>query len=141
MQPLSLQTQRANERYLYLELAWVSIAFALEWYYLNVYALRLGATPVHLGVLASGRALLMVIGASLTNRWQSRFKNAMQAIRLPAMTYRTLLYLSIAFVPFLPSHQADVLVGLVLLSAIPTGIAQGVFLGMLPYAIGDRLAV
>ncbi len=138
---LSLDTFRANSHHLYAELAWMAIAFALEWYYLQVYAIRLGATPAHLGVLTAGRALVLAVGVSLTQPWRRRFRNAVTALSAPLLSSRTLLYLGIALVPFLPSYQVDVMVGLVVLSAIPTGIAQGTFLGMLPEAVSkDRLA-
>src|SRR5690242_107691 len=123
MQAISPKTERANIFHLYSELLWMSVAFALEWYYLQVYAIRLGATPAHLGVLTAGRALFMVIGTSLTNRWLARHRNVIRALAVPIIVYRTLIYFSIALVPFLPSHQVDALVALAVISAIPHGVA------------------
>ncbi len=135
VKPLTPAVLRANTRHLYAEIAWMGFAFAMEWYYQQVYAIRLGATALHLAVLVSGRALLMVVGSGLAQRWQRRFPGPIQAIATPLLIARLLLYLGIVFVPFLPAFQVDALVGLVLLSAIPTGISQGIFLGMLPSAI------
>lgn len=117
------------------DIGWMCVAFAMEWYYLNVYAIRLGATPVHLGILTSGRALLLAAGAGLAGWWQSRYSNAIRALDWPILAYRILLYFAIALVPFLPSYRVEALLILVLLSAIPNGICQGVFLGMLPSAV------
>jgi MFS family permease len=138
MQTISPEQKRANIPFLYAELGWMSVAFAMEWYYLQVFAIRLGATATHLGVLTSGRALLLVVGGSLATRWGQRFTNAVDAISGPTLAYRTLLYLAIALTPFLQAFQAEALVALVLMSAIPHGIAQGVFLGMMPGAISEN---
>src|SRR5450631_147849 len=81
--PLPPHTYRANIRHLYAEMAWMGFAFAMEWYYLQVYAIRLGATALHLAILLSGRALLMVLGSGLSQRWQRRYPNAIHALNLP----------------------------------------------------------
>lgn len=128
-------TYRANTRHLYAEITWMGFAFAMEWYYLQVYAIRLGAVALQLAFLVSGRAFLMVVGSGVAQRWQRRHPNAIRAIAWPLFSARLLLYLAIVFVPLLPAFQVNVMVGLVLLSAIPTGISQGVFLGMLPSAV------
>jgi|GEM_PF-2063849 len=133
--PLAPEVYRANIRHFYIEITTMGFAFAMEWYYLNVYAIHLGATALQLAVLTSGRALLMTLGSGLAQRWQRRHPGPIQAISIPLISARLLLYLGIVFVPFLPSFQVDALVGLVLLSAIPTGISQGIFLGMLPGAV------
>ncbi len=133
--------EQANTRHLYLDIAWMGVAWAMEWYFLQVYAIRLGATPAHLASLTSLRALFMVIGSGLAGRWGSRYHNMIDAIRIPAITYRLLLYLGIAFVAFLPAYKVDALVALAVLSAIPTGITQGCFLGMIRTALPeDKLA-
>ena len=135
---LNPTTERANIRFLYADMLTIGLAFAMEWYYLQVYAIHLGATALQLGVLNSGRALLLVVGSALSNRWQRQYVNAIRALRVPSLAYKILLYLAIAFVPLLPDHQVDALVALVVISAIPTGIAQGVFLGMMPFAVNKE---
>jgi hypothetical protein len=135
--------ERRNTRFLYGDMLWISVAFAMEWYFLQVYAIRMGATPAHLGTLNSGRALLMVVGSGLTGRWLSRYSNMVQAIRWPAFAYRLILFLGIALVPLLrdvpglKDHMVDVLVAMVVLSAIPTGITQGCFLALLRNALPE----
>src|SRR5712692_5440541 len=135
---LNRTIERANIRFLYADMLFIGLAFAMEWYCLQVYAIHLGATALQLGVLNSGRALLLVVGSALSNRWQRQYVNAIRALRVPSLVYKILLYLAIAFVPLLPDHQVDALVALVVLSALPTGIAQGVFLGMMPFAVNKE---
>src|SRR5207244_1207705 len=67
-----------------------------------------------------------------------RYNNPIKALSGPTLIYRLLLYLGIALAAFLPNARVDALVGMVVLSALPTGIAQGCFLGMLPRAVSDR---
>lgn len=129
------ETIQANTRHLYAEIVWMGFAFAMEWYYLQVYAIRLGANALQLAVLTAGRALLMVIGAALAQRWERRHSGPIPALFWPLFLTRLLLYLGIALAPFLATHQVDALVGLVALSAIPTGASQGIFLGMMPRAV------
>jgi hypothetical protein len=144
MQAGNVDIERANTRYLYLDIFWMGIAFAMEWYFLQVYAIRLDATPAHLGTLTSLRALMQVVGSSLSNWWLCRYDNPVRALRAPALVYRLILYLAIALAAFLPPGQAgmpgrvDAVVALAVISAIPTGLSQGVFLVMYRRALSER---
>ncbi len=129
---------RANTRHFYLEILFMGVAFALDWYFLGVFAIRLGATPVQLGALSSLRALMLAIGSGASSRWQGRFDNVVKAIRFPTFIYRVILYLLVAFVPFLPDFKVDALVALVAIAALPQGIAQGVFLNMIRSAVSEH---
>jgi predicted MFS family arabinose efflux permease len=137
-QPISPDVERANTRYLYMDVFWMGAAFAMEWYFMQVFAIRLGATPAHLGALTSLRALLLAVGAALASRWQSRYNNLIKALRTPTLVYRVMMYLGIAASASFSAGQVDILVAMVVLAAIPTGIAQGCFLGMLPTALSER---
>jgi hypothetical protein len=139
-QPTISDIERANTRYLYLDMAWMGVAFAMEWYFLQVFAIRLNATPAHLAALTSLRALLQVVGSGLCTWWLTRFPNPVASLRLPALVYRIILYLLMVFVPILPfpDHQVDALVALAVLCAIPTGITQGVFLSVLRQSVSER---
>jgi predicted MFS family arabinose efflux permease len=137
-QSLSPDVVRANTRYLYWEVFWMSISFAMEWYFMQVFAIRLGATPAHLGALTSLRALLLAVGSGFAGRWQSRFDNLMVAVRGPMLVYRAMLYVGIALSASLPTARVDFLVAAVVLAALPTGLSQGCFLAVLPRAIDDR---
>jgi predicted MFS family arabinose efflux permease len=138
IESLTPDIEKANTRHLYLDIFWMGAAFAMEWYFLQVFAIRLGATPAHLGTLTAVRALLLAVGAALAGRWQQRYTNQIVALRAPMIVYRALLYLGVAVAAFAPTNQVDILVGLVVLSAIPTGIGQGCFLGMLRSALSER---
>src|SRR6266480_1010317 len=93
VQSVEPRLERKNIRHLYLDLFWMCVPFALEWYFLQVYAIRMGATAVHLGLLTSFRALMMVVGSILANRWRHRYANSVKALTPPILSYRTILYL------------------------------------------------
>jgi MFS family permease len=141
---LDEKTERRNIFHLYADICWMTFAFAMEWYYLQVYAIRLGATPLQMGWITSGRALLLAVGTGLTTWWCGRQTNRVRAIALPLLIGRALLYGAIVFVPFLPfapTNQVDLLVALVCLSSIPIGVSQGAYLAMLPTAVSkEKLA-
>jgi hypothetical protein len=136
---LSPEIEKANRRYLIEEVFWMGVAFSLEWYFLNVFAIRMGATAAQLGALASLRALMLVIGSGLSRPWTSRFDNMIVALRVPSFFHRAGMYLGVALVPLLPEHmRVNALIGSVALSGLPTGIAQGCFLGMMRSAVSER---
>jgi predicted MFS family arabinose efflux permease len=136
---LSPDIEKANRRYLIQEVFWMGVAFSLEWYFLNVFAIGMGATAAQLGALASLRALMLVIGSSLSSRWTRRFDNMIVALRVPSFFHRAGMYLGVALVAFLPEHmRVNALIGTVALSGLPTGIAQGCFLGMMRTAVSER---
>jgi predicted MFS family arabinose efflux permease len=137
-QPLSPDIVRANTRYLYWEVFWMSISFAMEWYFMQVFAIRLGATPAHLGALTSVRALLLAVGSGFASRWQGRYDNLITAVRGPMLVYRAMLYIGIALSASLPTAKVDFLVVMVVLAALPTGISQGCFLSVLRRAVSER---
>lgn len=139
---LTVPIKRRNERLLYIELIWMGFTFAMDWWYLSVFIIRLGATPVQVGALGSGRALAMVVGTALGSWWQGRFTNLVRALELPMVVARTLLYAVVAVVPSLPiTFHVEMIIGTVILGSVLTGIVQAAFLGMLPAAVDkDNLA-
>ncbi|HLY28542.1 MAG TPA: MFS transporter [Aggregatilineales bacterium] len=135
---LSPQHERSNALCLYQDIFWMGAAFVLDWYFLQVYAIRLGATALDLGLLTSLRAFFMVIGSTLSNRWRARYRNPVAALAIPTLAYRVLLLLVPALIVYLPpAGRVNGLIVTVILSALPTGIAQGVFLGMMRYALTE----
>jgi len=140
---LDAKTVRSNLFFLYMEIGVIAIAFAMEWYYLQVFALRLGAEQYHLGIMSAARALMLALGPSLASPWLRRYRNIVTAMGTPMLIYRTLLYLFVAAVPFLPDAPGEphsafrvwALVGLVIMSGLPHGMAQAMFLTMLPTSI------
>jgi hypothetical protein len=140
MGPNQISDEQFNERHLYVEVAWLSVAYTLDWYYLSVFALALNATPLHLGLLTSGRALLMTIGAAAAPRWRCHFADVQTALRIPLLSSRGMLFFASAFVPLLGEYAAEWLVIVAVISAFPEGIGQNLILSIPALAVcKDRL--
>lgn len=135
------ETERRNIRNHYLDLLWMGPAIVIEWYFLNIFAVRLGATASQLSALLAFRALFLALGAGLCAPWMRRFKNLVPALNIPILAYRFLLYLVIGLIPFLPAGTPDYRVDLVVvvsaLAALPHGLAAGLWLGMLRSSVTE----
>ncbi|MBL8131685.1 MAG: MFS transporter [Anaerolineae bacterium] len=132
------QTEHRNYTHLVYDIAWFGLALAATSRFLSVYAIRLGATPVDLGWIASLPALVLMISASFGSRWLRRFKNTHDAMLLPGFGFR-LLFLLPVFAPFMPPDiQPLWLIASVTLPAIPQGIAGVVFIIAMRNSIFDN---
>ena len=135
------EIERRNIRNHYLDMLWMGPAIVIEWYFLNIFAVRFGATASQLSALLTFRALFLAIGAGLCAGWSRRFKNLVPALSAPVIVYRFLLYLVIGFIPFLPAgtpdYRIDLVVGLAALAALPHGLAAGLWLGMLRSSVSE----
>jgi MFS family permease len=92
---------QANFRHLVGDIVWFGVAMAATSRFLSVFAIRLGASPVELGLLASLPSLIVVLSASFGAWWSRKFRNPVRSLFLPGITFR-LLFLLPAFAPLLP---------------------------------------
>src|SRR5260221_5860957 len=93
MQSITPSIGRANTRHLYWDMFWMCAAFAVDWYFLQGFAIRMNATPLQIGLLFSLRAAFLVVGSTLANYWRHPYKNPIPAMVLQIITYRALLNL------------------------------------------------
>ncbi|MFN8379854.1 MAG: hypothetical protein U0452_14415 [Anaerolineae bacterium] len=136
-------TENANFRNLVSDIAWFGLAFAATSRFLSVYAIRLGATPVELGLLTGLPALMWLGSSMLSSWWSHRYPNSIQALRWPTLGMRMVFILPL-FAPFFPSElQVIWLIAATTLTAIPQGISNVIFMDMLRKAMPneDRLTV
>lgn len=135
----SLPDERANYRYLVQDITWFGLAFAATSRFLSVYAIRLGATPLELGLISSLPAIILLFSSALGGWWLAHSRTPQQALLLPGLGHR-LLFLLPAFAPFLPeSWQPAWLIFSVAVPAIPQGIASIAFMVLMRQAVHDRL--
>jgi MFS family permease len=92
---------RANFRHLVGDIVWFGVAMAATSRFLSVFAIRLGATPVELGLIASLPSLIVVLSSSLGAWWFRRHRNPVRSLFLPGLLFR-FLFLLPAFAPLLP---------------------------------------
>ena len=141
LEPGTMKQVRRNERLFYLQLIWVTPFVIVLQQYVPVLATRLGASPLLLGILASGSALALTV-ASVLARWYLQVAPAkMRTLIVPVFVSRASLML-IPLVLLLPSHQAEALVLVALLVNLVIGIVQVTFYAFLPkVTLAERVAI
>jgi MFS family permease len=135
----ALPAERANYRHLVQDVAWFGLAFAATSRFLSIYAIRLGATPLELGLISSLPAIVLLFSSGLAGWWLKKTGNNLsKALLWPGFGFR-LLFLLPALAPFLPERwQAAWLIVSVTLPAIPQGIASIAFMVTMRQAIDNR---
>jgi hypothetical protein len=113
---------RANFRYLYWDIAWFGILSGTSLSFISVYAARVGATALEIGLLNAGPALVGLLFTLPAGRWLYN-RPVGGAVFWSAAIARS-GYLFWAILPLLlaPHGQIWALVGLVLLMTIPATI-------------------
>ncbi len=134
-QPQTDKTERANFNHLVGDIAWYGLALAATTRFLSVYAIRLGATAVELGLMSSLPSLIVVLTASLGAWWTRRYSTAVRSLFWPALGQR-LSFLLPFFAPFLPIQLQPLwLVLSVAIPALPQGVAAVPFTVMMCDAV------
>lgn len=121
-------TEQANFRALIADIAWFGLAFAATSRFLQVYAIRLGASAFELGLMSALPALIWLGSSMLSSWWARRYPNTVQALRLPSLGMRLVFFLPM-LAPLFPAHlQVAWLVFAVTATAIPQGISNVLFM-------------
>jgi MFS family permease len=132
---LDSQTEQANFRLLVADIAWFGLAFAATSRFLSVYAIRLDASPMQLGLLTGLPALMWLGSSVLASWWSHRYPNAVQALRWPTLGMRFVFLLPL-FAPLFPAHlQVLWLILATTLCAIPQGVSNVIFMDMFRKAV------
>jgi MFS family permease len=130
--------EEANFKHLVMETIWFGTAAATSSQFLSVFAIKLGATPLEIGWLASLPSLVLLASTWLATWWRSRYTDSVQAILLPSLG-RRLAFLLLALTPFLPSDwQVAWLIFSVSLPAIPQSIVAIINAVLWREAVGDN---
>lgn len=135
--------EQANFSNLVAEIAWYGLAFAATSRFLSVYAIRMDATPLQLGLLTGLPALMWMASSMLSSWWANRYPNVVQALRWPTLGMRMVFILPL-FAPLLPANlQVIWLILATTICAVPQGISNVIFMDMLRKAMpnANRLTV
>lgn len=132
-------TESYNFGYLVLDIAWFGVALAATSRFLALFAIRLGASPAELSLIASLPGLLLIISTGFSGWWRQRHSGTIQALFWPSFGFR-LIFLLPVFAPFFPMEFRPVwLILAATLPALPQGISGGIFVVMMREAIsGER---
>src|SRR5690348_10232260 len=87
---ITLPHEKSNYHHLVLDMTWFGLATAATSRFMSVYAIRLGATPIELGLISSLPAIVLLFSSSFGGWWMKRHDNPTQALRLPSILFRFL---------------------------------------------------
>lgn len=119
---------------LYQDIAWYGFLFAAIQAFLPVYAIRLGGSDMHVGLITALPALILMI-LSMPGSQLVEHRNPLTMLIITAIIQRS-GYLIIALVPFFfATNSADAVVALVGLLTIPLAIAAVAFTAMFARAV------
>lgn len=128
----------ANFAHLVMESIWFGIAIVTTSQFLSIFAIRLGATALQLGLMESIPAVVLLVSTWLGNWWRQRSTTSVRAILLPSFGRRFTFLLPI-FTPYLPEPwRVPWLIFSVSLPAIPQSITAVISPVMWREAVGDE---
>jgi MFS family permease len=132
VQPQFQSLEERNDWNLYVEVAWFGVLAGIANTFLAVFALRLGASNLQVGLLTSLPALIMVLVSIPGARLVEGQRRIMPFILLTGFLHR-FGYFLLALVPFffLVEHQAEAVVVLVALLTVPMSMATVAFTSMM----------
>ncbi|GIV85255.1 MAG: hypothetical protein KatS3mg052_2262 [Candidatus Roseilinea sp.] len=138
--PLSYKDALRNERLNAVEVLLATPFLVVVTQYVPVLVTRLGASPLLLGLLTSGAALMLTVASALGPAWLRRVPDWPRNISIPLLLWRSVL----AWVPlllFLPAFQAEAIVVVVVALNFVAGFSNYTFTAFLSrMTLPDRLA-
>jgi len=120
--PLSYQKALRNERLNAIEITLATPFIVMVTQYVPVLVARLGASPLLLGILTSGAALMLTIASALGPAWLRRVPDWPRNVAIPLLIWRTVLILTPLFL-FLPAYRAEAIVAAVVLLHFASGFS------------------
>lgn len=137
---ISYKDALRNERWNAAEVFLATPALVVVQQYVPVLVTRLGASPLLLGLLTSGGAIMLVLASSLGPFWLQRVPHWRPAMVIPVLGYRSML-LVVPLLLLLPAGQAEAIVLAVVLLNFTAGLTFYTFASFLPRMTWpDRLA-
>lgn len=133
--PSLRRTTHANFHHLVMDIAWFGLALAASSRFAQFYAIRLGATAIELGWLASLPALVLVFATTFSQWWRGRYHSSVNALWWPSIAFRTVFLLP-AFAPFFPPTLR---VPWLIVAATVPAVAQGVSSAIFVVAMRETL--
>ncbi len=127
-----------NERNLYREIAWFGVLSGVNATFVSVFALRLGASNLLVGLLSSLPALVNVLFQIPAARLVERESDRRRVILLSGLLMRLPVFL-MALVPLLPQHlRAGAVVCIATLGNVPAAVGTVSFTAMLADVVPPR---
>ncbi len=130
-------TEKANFQHMVGDIAWYGLALASLSRFLSVFAIRVGATPMELGLISSLPPLVVLFSSMLGAWWMRRYEDKTASLLWPGLIMR-LPFLLPAFAPLLPLHLQPLwLIVSVTVPAVTQGVAGVIFTVLVRQGIRD----
>lgn len=137
---LSYKDALRNERLNAVEVVLATPFIVIVTQYVPVLVTRLGASPLLLGILTSGAALMLTVASALGPAWLRRVPDWPRNMSIPLLLWRSLL-VWVPLLLFLPAFQAEAIVAVVVALNFVAGFSNYTFTTFLSrMTLPDRLA-
>lgn len=131
------EIEQANHNHLGGDILWYALAMPALMNFFSVYAIKLGATPLDLGLLSALPAIFGLLSTTLSKWWRDRYDDTVDSLVIPSVMMRLRLPLY-ALVPLLPQQfQVTSLIVIASLGALPMGVSGIIFLVLMREAVSD----
>jgi MFS family permease len=131
-----LEAEGLNFRHLVWDRVWLGLAMGSGGY-TAIFALRQGAEPQHLSLMAAIPGLMMLLATFFSVIWRGRYASSAAAQIWPGVL-SGLMYLLPAFTPFLPFvWRPWYLIFALSLPALGEGLAVGIRIALVRESIGE----
>lgn len=137
---LSYKDALRNERLNAIEVILATPFIVVVTQYVPVLVTRLGASPLLLGILTSGAALMLTLASALGPSWLRRTPDWPRNMSIPLMLWRSVL-IWVPLLLLLPAFQSEAIVAMVVLLNFAAGFSNYTFTTFLArMTLPDRLA-
>ncbi len=137
---LPYKTVIRNERLNAIEVVLATPFIVLVTQYVPVLVTRLGASPLLLGILTSGAALMLTLASALGPAWLRRAPDWPRNMSIPLLLWRSVL-IWVPLLLLLPAFRAEAIVAMVVALNFAAGFSNYTFTTFLArMTLPDRLA-
>ena len=138
MTTIDPRIEQENFAHFVRDIAWFGFASAATMRFLPYFAIRMGATSLEVGLIASLPAVVLFVVNWLSGWWHQRYDNSLRAMIVPTLIHR-MVFLLPAFTPFFPPEwRALWIIGAAMLPALGQGISSTVFIVLMREAVSTN---
>ncbi len=135
MTGLEPRVEQQNFSHLVADITWFGFASVATTRFLPYFAIRMGATPLQVGLITALPAVVLFFVNWLSGWWHRRYNNSLRAMFWPTILNR-MVFLLPAFVPFFPVEWRPIwIIFAITLPALGQGVSSTVFIVMMREAV------
>jgi MFS family permease len=137
---ISYRQSLHNERWNQIEIVLATPFIVVIQQYIPVLITRLGGSPLLIGLITSGAALMLTLASALAPRWMRLMPTYGRAISISLLIFRSVM-IAIPLLLLLPAWRAEAITAVVIVVNLFAGFANMTLTAYLPrMTLPDRLA-